>query len=268
MALKENIFCVRGLVLREVNIGEADKLLTVLTSEYGKLTVRAYGARSLKSRLINVARIMSCSSMQIKEKPSGGLSIKEADLEHGFFELHGRLEGLSLGQYFVTLCDELTGEDMPDDGMLPLTLNALYALNARLYPDDMIKAAFELRAMAQCGYLPETEYCGVCHKKLDAANAPFLCDASDGCILCRDCAEKRRAYGDNTQPITSCTVSYPTYEAIRHVLTCPLKRIFAFRLSDDAAEEFARACELYSVTHIGRELKPLKFYKTLIGNNL
>jgi len=263
----ENIIEVKGLVLREVNIGEADKLLTVLTSEYGKLTVRAYGARSLKSRLINIARIMSYSTMQLRRKPSGSLSIKDADLGNGFFELYSRLAGLTLGQYFITLCDELTGEDMPDDGMLSLTLNALYAINTRKYPDDMVKAAYELRAMAQCGYCPETDVCGICRSPLTAGNAPYLVDAPNGCILCRECAEKRSLPNtEQPQPITTCGISYPAYEAIRHVLFCPLKRLFAFRLDENAAVEFAHACELYSVTHIERELKPLRFYKTLSGN--
>ena len=265
----ENIIEVKGLVLREVNIGEADKLLTVLTSEYGKLTVRAYGARSLKSRLINIARIMSYSTMQLRRKPSGSLSIKDADLGNGFFELYSRLEGLTLGQYFITLCDELTGEDMPDDGMLSLTLNALYAINTRKYPDDMVKAAYELRAMAQCGYRPETDACGVCGNALSAENAPYLVDAPGGCLLCRECAEKRKiteAVRVIPAPMTSCELSCAAYEAVRHTLDCPVKRLFAFRLDEKAASEYTRACELYSVTHIGRELKPLKFYKTLLGN--
>ena len=48
-----------GIVLREVAYQDSDKLLTVLTREYGKLTVRARGVRSSRSRSELVATFMA-----------------------------------------------------------------------------------------------------------------------------------------------------------------------------------------------------------------
>jgi len=57
-----------GIVLREVAYQDSDKLLTVLTREYGKLTVRARGVRSSRSRSKAACQLLAYSEMTLYEK--------------------------------------------------------------------------------------------------------------------------------------------------------------------------------------------------------
>jgi len=264
MPLSETLIKLNGLVLSEVIVGEADKLLTVLTSE-GKITVRAYGARSHRKGFLTTMRVLSYSTMQIAVKSNGMMRVKEADLIDGFMSLYTRLEGITLAQYAVSVTNELTAEDMPDDGMLSLTLNTLYALNNTIAPDDRIKSAFELRAMSQCGYLPDLNVCGKCGCELDASRAPFVCDATDGHLLCSECSKGINPTPDEGSPKNICFASYAAYSAMRHIVSCDIKRLFAFRLSEEAQKELSEAAELYLITHLGHRPKALEFYDTITG---
>ena len=52
-------FTTDGLVIREYDLGEHDKMLTLLTPEYGKLPVISKGARSLRNKYISPSRLFT-----------------------------------------------------------------------------------------------------------------------------------------------------------------------------------------------------------------
>ena len=56
-----------GLVLRETEYKDADKLLTVLTQERGKVTMRARGVRSRSSRLKSGCQLLAYSEFTVFE---------------------------------------------------------------------------------------------------------------------------------------------------------------------------------------------------------
>ena len=61
-------FSIRGLVLRDTDRNDSDKLLTVLTSERGRITVMAKGASSIKSRALSGTQLFTYSEMELYEK--------------------------------------------------------------------------------------------------------------------------------------------------------------------------------------------------------
>ena len=58
---------VRGIVLRSVDTKEADKILTVLTAQLGKVPVVAKGARSRRSRVTAATELLSYAEMTLSE---------------------------------------------------------------------------------------------------------------------------------------------------------------------------------------------------------
>ncbi len=257
--MADNVYTVDGLVVRETLVGEADKLLTVLTSDNGRITVRAFGARSLKSRLVGTAQVLRFCRFQLTEK-SGMYRVKDADILNGFYGLFDRLEGLTLAQYLIDVLAELTGEFMPDDGMLSLGLNTLYSLEKHTIPDARIKAAFELRAMSLCGYCPNLEVCPRCGRMLESDALPGLLNIPEGTVLCSDCYDDEMLLRYER---TAALVSHTSVAAMRYVTECPDKRLFAFSVEGDAADEFYALCERYILTHLGKTPELLGFYKSL-----
>ena len=75
---------VKGLVIRTVDLKEADRLITIFTDELGVVSALAKGARSLKSRKMS-STMQFCYSKFVLYKKGDNYWIKEAELIESFF---------------------------------------------------------------------------------------------------------------------------------------------------------------------------------------
>ena len=142
-----------GLVLRETEYKDADKLLTVLTKDRGKLTFRARGVRSRSSRLKSGCQLLAYSEFTVFENKNT-MVVDEAVAQELFLPLRQDIELLALASYFTQVAETLAREEEPDEALLSLTLNALAALSRPDAVPQKIKAAFEFRAACIAGYGP------------------------------------------------------------------------------------------------------------------
>ena len=175
----------KGLVLREVNYKESDKILTVLTAEEGKLTVSAKGCRKRGSAIAAASQLLVWSEFTLYEY-QGRWAVKEALTERQFDGVRSDLDKLSLASYFAEVTEALAEEGQVEPGLLSLTLNSLHALEKLSYPPALIKTAFEWKSMALAGYEPMAEGCAVCG--CPEPEEPRI-NLSAGVIHCAPCRE-------------------------------------------------------------------------------
>ena len=241
---------VEGLVLRTVNYRESDKILTVLTRDHGCLTVKATGARRKGSRLGSCTQLFCHSELSLYER-DGRFTLDEGDVRNQFYGLSMDIEKMALASYFAQV---LQGE--PEDGpgnpdVLRLALNSFYALEKGLYPQAVIKAAFELRYMALNGYAPDLAACASCGRK---GQGGYI-DIASGLLVCPACI---RPTGYGMRPMDELAL-----EAARYILGCDLKRLFSFKLPEKSMAFLARFCEDYLLEKTEQSYKTLDFYKSL-----
>ncbi len=238
----------RGLVLRETAYKDWDKILTVMTEDYGKLTLKARGVRRNGSPLKAVCQLLACGEFTIQEY-QGMYTIKEARSIELFVGLRDELELLSLGTYFAQVAELLSQEDAPTPELLSLTLNALYALSKLRRPQLLVKAAFELRAACQAGFTPELSGCQVC-----GGETPDRFALTDGCLQCASCHG-----GDSIRmPITESVLT-----AMRYICCCDPGKLFSFRLSEESMAMLSGITESYLSTQLEKSFSALDFYKSL-----
>ena len=151
----------RALVLREVKYKEADKILTVLTEDEGKLTVSARGVMRRGSKLAAACQLFAFSELTLFEN-RGKWYADEGQTVEQFLGLRSDIAKLALAAYFAELLETVSDEDSPNPEVLRLGLNSLYALSEDLYPPEHIKAVFELRLMCLAGFEPSLDCCPVC----------------------------------------------------------------------------------------------------------
>lgn len=258
-------FETKGLVIREVLTSEADKLLTLLTPERGKVTVSGKGVASLKSRHMASCQLFSYSDFILK-KTKKYFYIAESETVECFFGIRYDVERLALATYFCEVVDYISLEDVPDDGILRLTLNTLYALSEKKTINlSLIKAAFEIRAAAVSGFTPDLSSCGDCGK--DDLLCGAVLDVMNGRILCPDCA---KAYyseiNENGMGITPAfiNVSSASLDAMRYAVESPVKRYLSFSISEEEHKNFGEVCEKYLLSHIEHSFRSLEYYRNLI----
>lgn len=238
-----------GLVLREVEYKDADKLLTVLTKDRGKMTLRARGVRSRSSRLKAGCQLLAYSEFTIFENRSS-MVVDEAVAQELFLPLRQDIELLALASYFAQVAEVLSREEDPDEALLSLTLNALAALCRPEADQRKIKAAFEIRAACIAGYSPMLDGCVVC-----GSETPDRFHVSGGFLRCSACP------GEDTG--LRLPVSPGSLAALRYLAACPPKRVFAFQLGESAQKELSDIAETYLLTQLERGFFTLDFYKSL-----
>jgi DNA repair protein RecO (recombination protein O) len=239
------------LVLREVNYKETDKILTILTPEWGKMTVSARGCRKKGSRLAAGTQLLVYGEMTLYEF-RGRWAVREAEPEQLFWGVRQDVEKLALASYFAELMELLSQEEVPAPELLSLILNSLYALDTLQKPQDQVKSTFELKLMSLAGYEPMLEGCGVCGEE---PTEPML-HLREGTLHCRKCREK---LGDGvSMPLTQGAVA-----GMRHVVLGNPKRLFSFRLGELDQKRMNDTCEAFVLTQLERGFSTLDFYKML-----
>ena len=242
---------IQGLVLRLTDYNDRDALLTVLTKNHGKLTVKARGLRRKNSPLVAPCQLLAYSDFTLFEY-RGMYTINEAASIELFQGLRRDLLKLSLGTYFAQVAEVVSQEDMPNPELLSLVLNCLFALAKLDAPEDKVKAAFELRTACLAGYEPDLFGCHTCGNP-----GPERFDVSAGRL---ECAAHRSPDSDGLRmPVTPGVL-----EAMRYIAGCDPKRLLAFQAGADTLEKLAQVTEIYLTTQLERGFSTLDFYKSLL----
>lgn len=240
----------KGVVLRETQTKEADKILTVLTAEQGRIAVIARGARRKNSKIAAASELLAYSELVLYEQ-RGWMMLDEASTLELWDNVRRDVELLSLASYFAEMAEAVAGEE--DAGaLLSLLLNALYALNTLDKPPEQVKAAFELKLLSISGYEPLVADCAVCGTT--APEAPLF-DASEGVVLCKACAG----------PLVSrlLPLDAGSLAAMRHVIGAEQKRMLSFALRGETMKLFSNACEVFARVQLDRDFRTLDFYKSI-----
>lgn len=242
----------RGLVLRETNYKEADKILTVLTPDLGKQTVRARGCRRKGSRLAASAQLLVYSDMTLFEYRDH-CAVDAADSLEQFWGIRKDIGLLALCSYFAEVTEAVAEEGRAQPELLSLLLNSIYALDTLQKPQAVVKAAFEMRLMCLAGYEPLLDACAVCGR--EEPERPSL-NLADG-VLC--CARCRSGAGEGALlPVPRAALA-----ALRYIVQSDPRRLFAFTLDSAALTRLGAATEGFLLTQLDRPFRTLDFYRGL-----
>ncbi len=239
-----------ALVLREVRYKEADRILTVLTSADGKMTVKARGALRKGSKTSASTQQLTYSQLVLFGN-KGKWTVNEGSVIEGFQGLREDIELFSLASYFSECIDAIAPEEQPEPELLQLILNSLYALSRGMYDRELIKAAFELRLMALSGFCPEVSRCIACGD--NEPEYPVLMLES-GTLSCRKCLKG----GEESVPLCPSSL-----EAVRYICSAPAKQLFSFSVDKPALGRLSHASERYLLTHMERGFQTLDYWKKI-----
>lgn len=238
-----------GLILKEQNIGEKDKLVTVLTRHNGLVRAFVRGAKSVNNRK-NSSTGMFCFSKLCLYKTKESYIIDEAEPIELFFELRNDLEKLSLAQYFSELIITLVQEDEPAEDYLRLILNSLYFLAKGKMPIEQVKAITELRLMCIAGYMPNLVACDRCG---EYETDTMYFDVEDGLLYCENCMSNSMLF----------PLDIGLIKALRHIAFSDFEKIYSFKMEEQALPDLSYITEKYLLSKLQRNFKTLEFYKSI-----
>ncbi|NLV54619.1 MAG: DNA repair protein RecO, partial [Acidimicrobiales bacterium] len=169
-----------AVVLRTYKLGEADRIVVLLTEHHGEVRAVAKGARRSRSRF--GARLEPPTHVAIQlYRGRGELdTVAQADTVDHFRPLRDDLASLGRALTMVEVADHVALEREPNPALYRLLLGALRTLAAD--PSPLVVAGFLWKLLALEGVAPVLDRCVVCGR--DDALVAF--DVAEGGVVCRD----------------------------------------------------------------------------------
>ncbi|MDE5548291.1 MAG: DNA repair protein RecO [Clostridia bacterium] len=178
-------FKTDALVLRAVDYGENDKVVTLLTADRGKIAAGMKGVKKAGAKLKFAAQPF-CFAEYVLTARGERNTVISAALHDGFYPLRERLDAYYAAVCVLEACDRLMLGETAEADSKGLLLAAVRALSEIATGDD---AAFSLvrfltEALALAGFPLRADTCAVCGKPL---GAKLNFDFSDGAFCCSEC---------------------------------------------------------------------------------
>lgn len=240
-----------GLVLRQVKLGEADQILTLLTPDLGVISASAKGSLRLKNKLFSASGMFCYSEFSLTSGRSHYF-VESAQVKKVFHGISESVEGMCLATYMAEIAIALSPAPPEAEAQLRLLLNSLYMIGQKKLPLRQLKTIYELRAMSMAGYQPDLLACADCGRY---DGGEFYFDPVEGNLLCADCADKARHI-----PNLDTGALY----ALRHICLAEDRKLFSFTLAPASLKNLSRVSEQYLLAHLEHGLKSLDFLKTVL----
>lgn len=232
-----------------MDLGEADRLLTLLTPKYGKVRAIAKGVRRPQSRKAGHLEPFTRSSLLLARGRELDIITQAEALEH-YSQLKADLLTLSQAAYVVELLDRFAVEATEGENLYQLLLNTLERLDGGGKPEAVIRY-FEIRLLDLVGFRPELFQCVSCGREIQAEDQYF--SLSLGGVLCPAC-------GEANQP-DSLPLSLAALKVLRHYQRSTYAAATRPRIRAEVSREIENLMEEYLTYILEQKLKVPSFVR-------
>ena len=189
------IYKTEAIVLRQRKLGEAGKIVTLYTPNYGKLDAVAKGVRRPKSRLAGHLEVLTHTAVMLAQGRNLD-TVTQAQTVESFAPLRADLHRLSRALYAAELVDRFSPEGAEGYHVFQLLLATLRRLVSAKNVDTVLRH-LEMQLLSLSGFQPQLGRCVNCERILAAAPSYFSPDA--GGVLCPSGRASRRKQNRNAQ---------------------------------------------------------------------
>ncbi len=232
---------VKGIVLSENNMGDYDKMLTLLTPNFGKIACAAKGARRPKSALLAGTQLF-CFGEYLVYQGTSTYHINSCETIEMFYKIRTDLEKLKYAIHLNKIILDVTDENENCYKILQLYLNALYMIAETEKDKEFIVSIFKLRLLSLLGFTPRITACVNCKEKENLNHFSIR----DNGFKCEACSRQDKS---------SIFMSESTRNAIKYTISAPAKKVFSFNLKNESLAEFKLISKIYFNEKLEKEYK-------------
>ena len=257
---RNRLYRIDAIVLHRSDVGEADRLLTVLTRDHGKLRVNAKGARKVGSRKSGHVELFTRSKMLIA-KGRGDIDIvAQAEIVEAYRGLREDLTRSTYAHYAVELVDSFAEEGTEQPELFDLLAEALSWVSTT---SNLGLAAryFELRLLTLAGFQPQVFFCADRGEPLEEIQADefYGWSPNAGGVLCPEHARDRSDAG---------RLSLNALKVLRHALRSDYDTFTALSLREAVQGEVEQAMLRYIQYVLERKVRSVEFLNLLRRENV
>lgn len=237
MPRQERAFRTEGIILRRLDYGEADRILTVFTPQQGKLSLIAKGARKPTSTKTGHVELFTRADMLIHR--GRDLSIlTQVEMIAPYLAIREDLQRGAYASYAMELLDRFTSEGEEDQSALfTLVTDTL----ERLCHDDdprLVVRYYEMRLLDLAGFRPELNECVISRAPIIAQDQYF--SYAEGGVIQPDAV---------LQGTHLVSIPLQTLKLLRHMQRSPYSHVKSLKISRTLHDDAERILLGY-ITHL------------------
>lgn len=248
MSPRPRVYKTEAIVLRTMDLGEADRVLTVLTPRLGKLRVIAKGVRRPRSRIGGGLQPFSDVQLVLAVGRTWDV-VTSSSLEDPHLGLRNDLHSTAAAWYLVELVDRFVEGAADTHEPFRVLAQGLSALDAGAdVSREVVARWFELALLDAMGFRPELAQCLECGSVIEPDGNSY--SPVGGGVLCPQCAH--RAHG--ARPISADAL-----KVLRHLQRSSLVGVIRLRLAPALHREVERLLHGTVSAVVEREMRSRDF---------
>ena len=238
--IKMKMIKKKGIVIREKNTSESDKIITILMHDIGKINAYVRGAKKLNNKLFSSSQIFSYAEFLIYENKNF-YSVTQIDM----------IENLSpknyidfcYGIYFCELTDKYLIKNEPANNILLLLIKTLKILSSKI-DTQYIARIFEFKFMKLNGYEPQTKLCHNCSK---IKNQMYFDEYG---LVCPNCLDKSKPF---------CKLSSHAINLLNHIVHTKFNNLIDSSCEKSILKELIGPSRIFINSYFDINLNSKKF---------
>lgn len=247
---------LKGLILREKNIGEINKSVSVITAEKGVIDIFIRGGqKSVKNSASTQLFSYSKLCIDEKRKASGQIEyyLNSSELINSFHSIRLDIKKTALAAYFNELILFSRTEQAGYSDVMRLVLNSMHFLDNDKMDPELLKCVFEFRLPCEIGIRPDLVGCANCYKYEDD-NMHF--DFRENKIFCEDCYISDERSDDHLMDKTLLYI-------VRFIALSEFEKLFYFRISRRYLDKLTAFTESFIAYNFRNRFQTLDYYKSI-----
>lgn len=237
-----------GIVIRSIDYGETNKIITIYTRELGKVGVMARGAKKPNSRLTSITQLFTYGTFMFQR--SNGLgSLQQGEIIHSLRGIREDIFLTAYASYISELLDKSTENTERNPYLFELLKQTLIYLDDEVDPDILVNI-FEMKMLSVLGLNPQLDSCTVCGNK----DGNFHFSIREGGFICHLCYQK----DPYRLPISPMTV-----KLLRLFYYFDLNRLGNISVKPETKKELKNVIQAYYQEFSGLTIKSKRFLDQL-----
>ena len=232
---------IKGIIIAENNMGDFDKMLTILTPN-GKISCSAKGARRPKSQLMAGTQFL-CFGEYLLFKGTNTYTLNSCETIELFYNIRIDLDKLQYAAHITKIIQDVTYENQNTYKILQLFLNTLYVISEMDMNLDFVISIFKMKLMCLVGFKPRLNGCCTCQD--ESKNTEYFSFKDNG-LKCETCSK---------QDTGTIQISESTKNALRYIEVAPPKKLYSFNISDENKKQLEIIAKLYTNDKLEKEYK-------------
>ena len=249
-------FSTSAILLRRLDYGDFDVIVTFFTLERGKVSVIAKSAKKSTRRFAGILELFSELQILAGAGRGKGLPVlQEAVLKQPFSAIRADYKKTAYASYWSELINSWIEENFKQVALYYLFEHVLYELDAGNTAPQVLNILFQMRFLTLSGHRPNFNHCSLCGLELEGIKEKVIAvNLQRGGIICGNCSGGASF---------AKSLAKGTIKQLLWVESGQMAKAARIKFNPPALEESTSFLEEFVCYHLGKQPRSLKFLRQI-----